>query len=887
MQLVVPLRHERVHAMKRSGATVARTARAPIAGLIRCAVPAMLLLGTTVALAHDAPRCDVTPDQGNGTVGKVLDNCCSTSVSFKCDSHTHVSQAVLDHRPNIVLVVSDDQGYCQYGFMHGVCSGGTRDGKDCRSNIDCPSPGQCVKRTAGLATNTPLRLGDFTCRYRQPPGWPEPCKYKVGSATQPQPYGSKGGDKTSWYFHASDFPCTTTNPLGVVPDYPVPLTPNLDQLATFGAVFPRAYVGGNACKPSRSVMLYGKPHRHLLEMTGSEVGSHSIASWLLDNGHNIGTLDPATQRPRYWPFMLGKGEVLTETAAGFQGGDEKSKPDIAKYVCTPPGTRCRDAAKAAPGTTDFLKVPWEARAAFKGIGDALDVIEGQRRPNFQDKKVIVRKNFVAGSSFDCATCVHGTEAAECGTQCGSQLDVPFFLWFAPNQPHKRGRGEDYRPLYGTFAAKRQQHEARVTELDQAVGALVDELKRHCICGQEMDPDTGLGKVDGGGQAIPEKQSLWQQTVLVFLSDHGFLLPDAKRKDNENTHRTVLMVSEPRHRITKTNGTPLLPARQFPDDLVHAIDLFRTVLDYAGMPFSAGDGDPVRPNINPGDNAPDYLFARSLKSRVSDATVPTIPLRDVLYGEFADQAGTFSHDVDRGVGRSRYLITRSGLIGICLKSDGAPALTDPIKYDDAGTHTSSHARPCLLGGSGDDCPEGTCQASMRCVNDPSKICSGNSGCVELAFCDLNSHLCKYDWRGSLGDMARPLEPASSNDDSGSRSCTYDAGAPMSQRLADIAQACVPTGVDLCRPVILKIWAHRSLIDPSTASLSYAWDLNWDPDQRRNLLQDPDYLGNAASPPENSLYYKFKQCIDNDWAADPVTGEWNGNQTTCPWPEPSLP
>jgi len=836
----------------------------------------ILWVWAAAAVADDAPQCTVSTTAGS--IDKVdvdedffdndEDNCCR-DVSFKCEGPDDISPAVLAGKPNIVVVVADDQSYCDYAFMHGYCDENTtqdRDGKDCRSNIDCPG-GECITRTSGLSTTAPLRLSEFTCRYRQPPSpdKSKACKYKgTGNTTQPDPKGSDSGDRKSYPFHSSNFPCTTTNLGGDVPDYPVPLTPFLDQLAAHGAVFPRAYVGGNACKTSRPVFLYGKPHRHLLGMrTNGEEDQHSIASWLLDNEHD---LDGDPDDNGYWPFMVGKAEVMGENSAGFQGGKEKAKPKLAKYKCATTGSggdNCRTAATAAPGTSDHLKVPYEARAQKLGIGLALDTIEGRRVPRDIDRDVILRNDTdPSNGTFDCTQCdTHGSSVSGCDTNCGSRLMKPFFLWFAPNQPHKRGRGDDYEPIFGsTFENRRLQHEGRITQADQAVGTLVDELKRHCICGQEVDPDTGVGVMDGD-DPVEQKQSLWEHTVLIHVSDHGFLLYDSKHTDHETNHRTVMLVSEPRHRLKKSNGQPFLPPRQYPLELVHAIDVFRTVLDYAGLPF---EGDPVDPE---GD---DYRFGRSLKSWVSDPTAPSGHIRDVVYGEDGD-AATQDADVVAGHGRPRYLVTRAGLVGICM--DGSdPEQTAEITWDADHEHERSHARPCFLGGS-HDCPVGDCEPMKRCINDPSKTCSSNDECVEEDFCV--DDLCRYDWRGSLGDMGRPVEPATpghEDHDLASRGC-------------DEPIDCVPEGVELCQLPIFKVKAKATT--QNQGQLVSAWDLNWDPDERRDLLiDDSSYFGSTSDG--DSLATKFTECLGNYWEVNLTSGWWSGSYTSgCAWLEPALP
>jgi hypothetical protein len=162
---------------------------------------------------------------------------------------------------------------------------------------------------------------------------------------------------------------------------------------------------------------------------------------------------------------------------------------------------------------------------------------------------------------------------------------------------------------------------------------------------------------------------------------------------------------------------------------------------------------------------------------------------------------------------------------------------------------------------------------RCINDPSKTCSSNGDCVEPEFCQGTSpnRRCAYDWRGSLGDTARPVEPYLPADDLASLTCST-------------ASDCVPAGVSLCRYPLFKVKAKHTV--PNTGDIVSAWDINWDPDERHDLLVDfGGYFGSLTDA--NSLKSKFTDCLNNYWSVNP-TGEWNGSYTGgCAWLEAPLP
>jgi len=74
-------------------------------------------------------------------------------VDFACSAPQHVSPAIAAGRMNVVVVVADDQGYCQYSFMAGACDGGARDGETCRSDVDCPNPNSAAPQACFTAAD--------------------------------------------------------------------------------------------------------------------------------------------------------------------------------------------------------------------------------------------------------------------------------------------------------------------------------------------------------------------------------------------------------------------------------------------------------------------------------------------------------------------------------------------------------------------------------------------------------------------------------------------------------------------------------------------------------------------------------------------------------------
>jgi uncharacterized sulfatase len=147
----------------------------------------------------------------------------------------------------------------------------------------------------------------------------------------------------------------------------------------------------------------------------------------------------------------------------------------------------------------------------------------------------------------------------------------FFIWFAPQIPHlpHNPPKEFYAPYESLdlpwFAPG---YYASVTWLDSAVGRLVDHL---------------------------EKRGLRERTLIVFATDNGWQAPGpgvdydytlggrkGKKSLYELGFRTPVIFNWP-------GG---IPAGEVKDDLVSLVDLFPTLLDYAGAPPLAN-----RPGVN--------------------------------------------------------------------------------------------------------------------------------------------------------------------------------------------------------------------------------------------------------------------------------------------------
>jgi hypothetical protein len=121
-----------------------------------------------------------------------------------------------EHHPNILLIVSDDQGYCSYRFL--------REAKDINGNDLLDDVGTDVPGAE-----------DLTCRYRNSL---EGVSFK----------------KSFRFNRGTHEPLVATTG----PEFVGVRTPAIDTLAAQGAVFPRMHLAANVCDPSLSALFVGK-----------------------------------------------------------------------------------------------------------------------------------------------------------------------------------------------------------------------------------------------------------------------------------------------------------------------------------------------------------------------------------------------------------------------------------------------------------------------------------------------------------------------------------------------------------------------------------------------------------------------------------------------------
>ena len=180
-------------------------------------------------------------------------------------------------------------------------------------------------------------------------------------------------------------------------------------------------------------------------------------------------------------------------------------------------------------------------------------------------------------------------------------DQPFLLWFAPILPHTPlDAPQRYRDLYlqAGLSTSAVAYYANVSRLDAAIGELLERL---------------------------EAMALRERTLVVYLSDNGW-----DQAPEVQARRRGLTLGGPRGKMSMYElgfRTPIVfqwaghvPKGVRHDELVSTLDLFPTLLDYAGLATPAGrSGQSLRRTIE--GNEP--LTARAVYGRMAGALPETV------------------------------------------------------------------------------------------------------------------------------------------------------------------------------------------------------------------------------------------------------------------------
>jgi arylsulfatase A-like enzyme len=631
---------------------------------------------------------------------------------------------------------------------------------------------------------------------------------------------------------------------------PAPVTPNLDVLAGYGTTFPIAHNTAAWCYPSLMTMLTGRFQKSF-GGRNSRLSSYfaTIPNVLKTLPGDDAPVDPwsATPGQRIGSYCSYLGGKFTASSGnpGFDAGERGSGHRLGRLACEP-GENGEEEPECGTDQDDTYDPLRE-----RGIDQVFQFVDDMLYK-------------------------------EPGTQATFTAQ-PFFIWYAPRIPHQPLRapatvetylfGSRFDGLAGMFDLGRfcsgsscppvvrafdesnfgtvREYFANVWWVDDNLRELRKFLQRasepHCVGRngegryEVTSPESCNGTwIDG---VTP---SLSRNTVIMYLSDNGWHLPNSKHRFAENGYRTRLVVFDPR-------TLPDLPseARKVPPSgelyespaVVHTSDLLPTALGFAvdsptpvscppGAEGSNCDGRDLRMHLRTAPNGP----------------APSRELRGALCG----------HQTQRGTKATkfRYFLSRPDSVGRCVNT----------------------AQPSCQTAS--DCVAGNACVGGFCVREDERACSSTSQCAPGAAC--------------LGGRCRVAPPCM--DDA---TCTallpgqpttcaaqgqkYCGNAPNQgcETAADCPACPTVNGIELpacgrvCKPRLLKSYFFGNRLEMV--------DLFVDPDERGRFGGDADKQALASafsnlSGPYGPTIRRMSCCLD-DWY-NPGVGSVCASGFSCP-------
>jgi arylsulfatase A-like enzyme len=629
---------------------------------------------------------------------------------------------------------------------------------------------------------------------------------------------------------------------------PAPVTPNLDVLAGYGTTFPIAHNTAAWCYPSLMTMLTGRFQKSF-QNRNSRLSTYfaTIPNVLKQLPGDSAPPDPWDASARIGSYCTYLGGKFTASSGnpGFDAGERGSGHRLGRLDCEP-GEDDEEEPECGTDQEDTY-APLSERGidqVFQFIDDMLYKVPG------------------TASTFTAQ---------------------PFFIWHAPRIPHQPLRapatvesylfGPRFDGLSGIFDLGRfctgsncppmvrafdesnfgsvREFYANVWWVDDNLREIRKFLERasqpHCIGrnGEGRYEVTTAAQCTGTwiGGVTP---SLSRNTVIMYLSDNGWHLPNSKHHFTENGYRTRLTVFDPR-------TLPDLPseARDVPPSgevyesaaLAHATDLLPTALGFAI--------DAPAPVACPAGAEGSNCDGRDLRMQLRTAPggpAPAGELRGSLCG----------HQTQRGTKptKFRYFLSRPDTVGRCVNT-AQPACTTAA-----------------------NCATGSACVGGFCVREDERACSSTAQCSPGAAClGGRCRVAPPCMDGATCAALLPGQPTSC----AAQGQNYCGNAPnQGCATADDCPAC-PTsnGIELtacgrvCKPRLLKSYFFGNRLEMV--------DLFLDPDERGRSGPDADKLALAGafsslSGPYGPTIRRMSCCLD-DWY-NPGVGSVCSAGFSCP-------
>ena len=311
-------------------------------------------------------------------------------------------------------------------------------------------------------------------------------------------------------------------------------TPNLDAMASRGKNFTHAVTNQPVCAPSRSVLLTSR------YATETGVWRNGLAL-----GQTLPTLAEELRQAGYTANLIGKWHLAPNNEADG-GGPGAVKPEF--------------------------------RGGFLDLWEGSNVIEFTTHPYEgtiwdRDGKEITYKDEYRVDFI--------TDRVERFLR--QKQEKPFFLFISQIEPHQQN--DMHRPIGPHGSVERFANSTVPEDLRALPGTWQAQLPDYYGCIEAID--ASVGRV----RRILEEEHLADNTIFVFMSDHGCHFMTRNQEYKRSTHNSSLRVP------LLIDGPGFHGPQQIPE-LVGLIDLAPTLLEAAGVPAPSGwKGRSLLPLLN--------------------------------------------------------------------------------------------------------------------------------------------------------------------------------------------------------------------------------------------------------------------------------------------------
>jgi arylsulfatase A-like enzyme len=300
-------------------------------------------------------------------------------------------------------------------------------------------------------------------------------------------------------------------------------TPNLDAMAARGKNFTHAVTNQPVCAPARSVLLTSR------YATETGVWHNGLAL-----GQTLPTLAGELRNAGYTANLIGKWHL---------------------------------APSAPSGTGGAGAVKEEFRGGFLDLWEGANVIEFTSHPYEgtiwdRDGKEIAYKDEYRVDFI--------TDRAERFLR--EKQEKPFFLFISQIEPHQQN--DMHQPIGPHGSVARFANSTVPADLRALPGTWQAQLPDYYGCVEAID--ASVGRI----RRILEEEHLAEDTIFIFLSDHGCHFMTRNQEYKRSTHNSSIRVP------LIVEGPGFRGAQQIPE-IVGLIDLAPTVLEAVNVAVPAG------------------------------------------------------------------------------------------------------------------------------------------------------------------------------------------------------------------------------------------------------------------------------------------------------------